>query len=103
VVEGGREMAKKAILGYGDKIGVVDVRYLGEKSNSMKAKTCIAFHKEPVRGAIAKMAKDAGVELVQCDDPSDKAREKASELKEKGTDVLVRDLSELRDIMRDAF
>lgn len=96
-------MSKKAIVGYGDKMGVVDVRYLGEKFNSMKAETCIAFHKEPVRGAIAEMAKDAGVELVQCDNPSEMAREKTSELKKKGVDVFVRDLSELRDMMRDAF
>jgi predicted peroxiredoxin len=96
-------MGGKALVGYGDKIGVVDVRYLGEKARSMRAEVCMAFHKEPVKEAIADMAKDAGVELMQCDDPSEKAHARASELREKGDDVLLRDLSELRDIMRDAF
>ena len=96
-------MGKRAIVGYGDKIGVVDVRYLGEKSSGMNAAVCIAFHKEPVREAIADMAENAGVELVQCGDPQETARAKAYEFKEKGMEVLLRDLSELRDMMRDAF
>ncbi len=95
-------MPEKALLGFGERLGVVDVRYLVNKSKEMKAGLVAAFYKVAPTEAILKMAKEGNVELIQSDEPAKAAETKSGELKKKGYSVFVRDLAEVRDMMRDA-
>ncbi len=95
-------MAEKALVGFGERLGVVDVRYLANKSREMKASLVEAFYRVAPTEAIVKMAEEGGIELLQSDDPSQDAEARASELKGQGYSVFVRDLAEVRDMMRDA-
>ncbi len=100
--EGGDAMAEKALIGFGERLGVVDVRYLSNKSKEMKASVVEAFYKVVPTEAIVKMASEGGIALLQADDPSQSAEARASELKGQGYSVFIRDLAEVRDMMRDA-
>ncbi len=95
-------MSEKALVGFGERLGVVDVRYLTNKSKEMKAKVVEAFYKIAPTEAIQKMAEEGGIALVEADNPSESAEERASQLKREGYSVFVRDLAEVRDLMRDA-
>ncbi len=95
-------MPKKALIGFGERLGVVDVRYLTNKSREMKATVVEAFYRIAPTEAILKMASEGGITLREADNPSSSAKERASQLKGEGYSVFVRDLAEVRDIMRDA-
>ncbi len=95
-------MADKALIGFGERLGVVDIRYLTNKSKEMKAPVVEAFYKVAPTEAIEKMAQDGGIKLIESDDPSKSAEDRASQLKKEGYSTFVRDLAEVRDMMRDA-
>ncbi len=95
-------MAEKALIGFGERLGVVDIRYLTNKSKEMKATVVEAFYKVAPTEAIEKMAQEGGIKLIESDNPSKSAEDRASQLKKEGYSTFVRDLAEVRDMMRDA-
>ncbi len=95
-------MADKALIGFGERLGVVDIRYLTNKSKEMKATVVEAFYKVAPTEAIEKMAQEGGIKIIESDNPSKSAEDRASQLKKEGYSTFVRDLAEVRDMMRDA-
>ena len=93
-------MKQRMFIGYVDQPGVVDIQYMAQNISRKGANGIIVFHTPPVDNVID-MAKQQGVPLLQADNLTEKVKELESRYKAEGFSVSVKDLTEVRDIMRD--
>ncbi len=96
-------MKPKMFLGYVEQPGIVDVQYMSQNIQRKNARGVIVYKISPADNVI-KMAKQLGVPLLQADKKlSEKVKELGASYKAEGYNVKIRDLTEVRNLMRDVF
>ncbi len=94
-------MAEKVIfIGYIEQPGIVDVQNLYQHASRKGAESIIVYQKTPTDKVLA-MAKDKGHQMVQADNYKEEAKKLESKYQADGYTVFLRDLTEIRDSMRD--
>jgi len=93
-------MKQKMFIGYVEQPGIVDIQYMAQNISRKGASGIIVFHTPPVDN-VMNMAKQRGVPLLQAGNLTEKVKELESQYKAEGFIVKVKDLTEVRDIMRD--
>lgn len=93
-------MKQRIFIGYVEQPGIVDVQYMAQNILRRGASGIIVFHTPPVDN-VMDMAKQRGVPLLQAENLMEKVKEIESSYKAKEFNVKIRDLTEVRDIMRD--
>ena len=93
-------MKPKMIIGYIEQPGIVDVQYMAQNISRKNASGILVYQKQPADN-VTEMAKEKGVPLLQAEDLKVKVKELESRYKKEGFNVKIRDLSEVRNLMRD--
>ncbi|MBW1659518.1 MAG: hypothetical protein JRJ48_03360 [Deltaproteobacteria bacterium] len=94
-------MAEKIIfIGYIEQPGIVDVQNLYQNASRKDAESIIVYKKAPTENVV-KMANDKGHKMVQAEDYKEEAKKLEEKYSSDGYTVYLRDLTEIRDSMRD--
>ncbi len=93
-------MKPKMFIGYTEQPGIVDIQYMAQNISRKNSSGLIVYQIPPADN-VTEMAKQKGVPLMQAEDPRAKVKELESRYKEEGFNVKIRDLSEVRNLMRD--
>ncbi len=93
-------MRRKIFVGFIEQPGIVDVQYMAQNGSRKNADSIIVFSVPPADN-VAAMANQQGVQLIQAEDIAGKARELESHYKAEGFTVKLRNLMDIRDMMRD--
>ena len=93
-------MKPKMFVGYVEQPGIVDVQYMAQNIVRKSARGVIVYQKPPADNVVD-MAKQRGVPLFQAENLTKKVKELESRYKAEGFSVNVKDLTEVRNIMRD--
>ena len=94
-------MAEKIVfVGYIEQPGIVDVQNLYQHAQRKNAESIIVYRKEPTE-KVVEMAKQKGHQMIQADDYKEEAKKLEKKYFSDGYSVYLRDLTEIRDSMRD--
>ena len=93
-------MRRKIFVGFIDQPGIVDVQYMAQNSSRKNADSIVVFNVPPADN-VADMANQQGVQLIQAQDIAGKAKELEAHYKAEGFTVKLRNLMDIRDMMRD--
>ncbi|RTZ89741.1 MAG: hypothetical protein DSY91_07355 [Deltaproteobacteria bacterium] len=94
-------MAEKIIfIGYIEQPGIVDVQNLYQHASRKGAESIIVYKNTPTEKVLA-MAKDKGHQMIQVDNYKEEAKKLETKYQADGYSVYLRDLTEIRDSMRD--
>ena len=94
-------MKPKMFLGYVEQPGIVDIQYMSQNIQRKNANGIIVYRTPPAEN-VMEMAQELGVPLLQADKKlADKVRELEASYKAEGYNVKLRDLTEVRNLMRD--
>lgn len=88
------------IIGYITQPGIVDVRYVAQNIKRKDARGLIVFRNPPTYNVNIR-ALHGNVELIQAENIRDRVRKLNRRFKAEGYNVVIKDLSEVRDGMRD--
>jgi len=94
-------LAEKIIfIGYIEQPGIVDVQNLYQHASRKGAESIIVYKNTPTEKVLA-MAKDKGHQMIQVDNYKEEAKKLETKYQADGYSVYLRDLTEIRDSMRD--
>ena len=93
-------MKPKMFIGFIEQPGIVDIQYMEQNISRRNSSGILVHHKPPVDN-VMEMAKQKGVPLLQTEDLKAKVKELESHYKADGFNVKIRDLSEVRNLMKD--
>ncbi len=93
-------MKPKMFVGYVKQPGIVDIQYMAQNMARKNASGIILYQQPPADNVIA-MAKERGVPLLKAKDLKAKLKELESRYKSEGYNVKIRDLTEVRNLMKD--
>ncbi len=93
-------MKPKMFIGFTEQPGIVDIQYMAQNLSRKGSSGIVVYEKTPAEN-VTSMAKEKGVPLLQADDVKAKVKELESLYKSDGFNVKIRDLSEVRNLMRD--
>ena len=93
-------MRRKIFVGFIEQPGIVDVRDMAQNSSRKNADSIIVFNVPPADN-VAAMANQQGVQLIQAEDIAGKVKELEAHYKAEGFTVKLRNLLDVRDMMRD--
>jgi hypothetical protein len=93
-------MKPKMFVGYVEQPGIVDVQYMAQNMGRKNASGIIVYRKPPADN-VMDMAKQRGVPLLQAENLTAKIKELEAHYKKEGYSVKIRDLTEVRNLMRD--
>jgi hypothetical protein len=88
------------IIGYIPQPGIVDVQYMAKSIKRNNGRGIIVFRNPPTYNVKIR-ALHGEVELVQAENIKARARELETEFKSRGYGVVVKDLTDVRNGMRD--
>ena len=88
------------IIGYIQRPGIVDVQYVAQNIRRNQARGIIVFRHPPTYNVKIR-ALHGEVELVQAEDLKGKVKELERQFKSKGCNVVIKNLTDVRDGMRD--
>jgi hypothetical protein len=91
---------RKIFVGFIEQPGIVDIQYMAQNSSRKNADSIIVFNLPPA-GNVTDMANQQGVQLIQAEDIAGKAKELETHYKAAGFTVKLRNLLDIRDMMRD--
>jgi hypothetical protein len=93
-------MKQRIFVGFIGQPGIVDVQYMAQNSLRKKAGGIIVFN-DPPADNVASLANQKGIQLIQAEDIAGKAKELETHYKAEGFNVTLRNLLDIRDMMRD--
>ena len=93
-------MKPKMFIGIIDQPGIVDIQYMAQNLARKNVNGIIVFLRLPADN-VTDMAKEKGVPLLQAEDLKLKVKELESHYKAEGFNVKIKDLTEVRNLMRD--
>ncbi len=93
-------MKPKMFVGYVEQPGIVDIQYMAQNMGRKNASGIIVYRKPPADN-VMDMAKQQGVPLLQAENLTAKIKELETHYKAEGYNVKIRDLTEVRNLMRD--
>ncbi len=93
-------MKPKMFIGVIEQPGIVDIQYMAQNLSRKNVNGIIVYQKPPADN-VTDMAKQKGVPLLQAEDLKTKVKELESHYKAEGFNVKIKDLSEVRNLMRD--
>ena len=88
------------IIGYIRQPGILDVQYMAQNIRRNKARGIIVFHTPPTYNVNVR-AIHGDVELTQAENIAEEVKKLSARFKTKGFDVVVKNLMDVRDGMRD--
>ena len=88
------------LIGYIRRPGILDVQYMAQNIRRKNARGIIVFQDPPTYN-VGIRALHGNVELVQAGNIRAKARELEDSFRREGYDVVIRNLMDVRDGMRD--
>ncbi len=87
-------------VGYVVQPGIVDIQYMAQNLNRKNASGIIVYRTPPTDN-VMDMAKEQGVPLLQAVELKAKVKELESLYKTEGYNVIIKDLTEVRNLMKD--
>ncbi len=93
-------MKPKMFIGFSEQPGIVDIQYMAQNISRKNSSGIIVYRVPPAEN-VTEMAKQKGVPLLQAEDLKAKVKELETLYKGEGFNVKIRDLSEVRNLMRD--
>ena len=93
-------MKPKMFVGYVEQPGIVDIQYMAQNMGRKNSSGIIIYQKSPTDNVL-EMAKEKGVPLLHADNLTSKVKELEAHYKAEGYNVKIRDLTEVRNLMRD--
>ena len=88
------------IIGYIRQPGILDVQYMAQNIQRNKARGIIVFQNPPTYNVNVR-AIQGDVELTQAENIAEEVKKLSTRFKTKGFDVVVKNLMDVRDGMRD--
>jgi len=92
---------QKVVVSFAEKVGIVDVTYMSETAQRLKAHQSLIFYKKKPHDNVIKLAKDENVELAESSNPRQEIKRINQRFGEDKYDIIVKNLEDMRASMMD--
>ena len=92
---------QKVVASFAEKVGIMDVSYMSETAQRLKAYQSLIFCQKKPHDNVIKLAKDENVELIESSNPRQEIKTINERFSKDRYDVIIKNLEDMRATMRD--
>ena len=94
---------QKVVVSFAEKIGIMDVTYMSETAQRLKAHQSLIFYQKKPHDNVIRLSREENVELIESPNPRQEIKKINERFGKDKYDIIIKNLEDMRATMRDVM